>query len=143
MDIQPQGKTLPFDGYDAIDTGILDIFPYEYSGREIELEIGTEEFTSVCPFSGLPDFGMIAIYYVPDKDCIELRSLKYYLLSYRNVGIFYEHLVPRILEDLVKVCKPISMTVEAEFTERGGLKSRATATWDREDEIAEDIEEEV
>ncbi len=141
MDIQPQGKTLPFEGYEAIDSDILDTFPYEYPGREIELEIGTEEFTSVCPFSGLPDFGRILIFYVPDKDCIELRSLKYYLLSFRNVGIFYEHLVPRILDDLVKICKPISMTVEADFTERGGLKSRATATWNRIIENPEDNED--
>lgn len=141
MDIQPQGKTLPFEGYEAIDSGILETFPYEFPGREIELEIGTEEFTSVCPFSGLPDFGKITIFYVPDKDCIELRSLKYYLLSYRSVGIFYEHLVNRILEDLVNVCKPVYMTVEADFTERGGLKSRATAAWSREDDVPEEPEE--
>ncbi|HMD14411.1 MAG TPA: preQ(1) synthase, partial [Bacteroidota bacterium] len=72
----------------AIDVNVLDIFPYEYAGKDIVINIDTDEFTAVCPFSGLPDFATIRINYIPDKHLIELRSLKYYLLSYRNVGIY-------------------------------------------------------
>ncbi len=124
-------KSRRFDiyGKDKIDVDVLEVFDYEYPGKLIEIVISTEEFTSVCPFSGLPDFGKLTIRYIPDKKCIELKSLKYYLLSYRNVGIFYEHVVNRILEDLVKVCDPINMKVEAEFTVRGGLKTTVIAEY--------------
>ncbi|MDP8239874.1 MAG: preQ(1) synthase [Candidatus Hatepunaea meridiana] len=133
MDFQPLDKKFPFKGYEAIDTDVLETFQYEYPGRRINLEIGTEEFTTLCPFSGLPDFGILKISYIPDKLCIELRSLKYYLLSYRQVGIFYEHLVNRVIEDLAYVCKPLEMTVEADYTVRGGLKTRAVAVWRKDD----------
>jgi len=129
MDFQPQDRTYPFKDYDALDTDALETFAYEYPGREIEIEIVTDEFTALCPFSGLPDFGRLTVRYVPAKDCIELRSFKYYLLSYRQVGIFYEHLVNRVLDDLVKVCKPLRMTVETDYTVRGGLKTRAVAEY--------------
>ena len=132
MDFQPLDRKFPFKGVEAIDTGALETFPYEYPGRRIKVEIGTSEFTAVCPFSGLPDFGTIRISYIPDELCVELRSLKYYLLSYRQVGIFYEHLVNRVLEDLVAVCRPLEMTVEADYNVRGGLTTRAVATWRRE-----------
>jgi len=132
MDFQPLDRKLPFKGTEAVDIEVLDTFPYEYPGRSIKVEILTDEFTAVCPFSGLPDFGTITVRYIPDKLCIELRSLKYYLLSYRQVGIFYEHLVNRVLDDLVKVCAPLEMTVEAEYTVRGGLKTRAVACWEHE-----------
>jgi 7-cyano-7-deazaguanine reductase len=91
----------------------------------------TDEFTSVCPFSGLPDFAQVTIRYVPGDLCLELRSLKYYLLSYRNVGIWYEHLVNRMLEDLVRTCQPRHMTVEIACNPRGGLGSTVTAFYDR------------
>lgn len=106
---------------DAIDVKVLDTFPYEYPGRDIMIDIDTDEFTAVCPWSGLPDFARIEIHYIPDKLCIELRSLKYYLMSYRNVGIYQEHAVNRILEDLVKCCKPKWMSVTADYTIRGGI----------------------
>ena len=99
--------------------------------------IETSEFTAVCPFSGLPDFGTLKISYVPDKLCVELRSLKYYILSFRQVGIFYEHLVNRVLDDLVELCQPLEITVEADYTVRGGLTTRAVATWRREEENQE------
>ncbi len=127
MDFEPHDKSLPFKSVEAIDNAILETFDYEYPGREIDIVITTDEFTSVCPFSGLPDFGSIDITYVPDKLCVELRSLKYYLLSYRQVGIFYEHLVNRVLEDLVEVVKPLRMKVEVDYKVRGGLKTRAVA----------------
>jgi len=126
-------KSIPFLGPEAIDSACLECFPYEYrntpSGSAMEIRIETDEFTSVCPFSGLPDFATVLIEYVPDELCLELRSLKYYLLSYRNVGIWYEHLVNRMLEDLVAACAPRSMTVEIEWLPRGGLSSTVTATY--------------
>jgi 7-cyano-7-deazaguanine reductase len=138
MDFQPLDRKFPFKGTEAVDVEILETFPYEYAGRRIEVEIVTDEFTAVCPFSGLPDFGTITVKYIPDKLCIELRSLKYYLLSYRQVGIFYEHLVNRIMDDLVKACAPLQMTVEADYTVRGGLKTRAVANWEFEKTPSED-----
>lgn len=131
MDFTPYDKSLPFDGYDKIDAKVLETFPFEYPGRETEIEISTDEFTAVCPFSGLPDFGKLTINYIPDQKCLELRSLKYYLLSFRTVGIFYEHLVNRVLDDLVKSCEPLELTVEADYTPRGGLKTRAVASWEQ------------
>jgi len=133
VDFQPLDRTYPFKGPDAVDTEVLETFPYEYIGRRIDIEIETIEFTSVCPFSGLPDFGKLRVRYVPGRSCIELRSFKYYLLSYRQVGIFYEHLVNRVLDDLVKVCQPLEMLVEVEYSVRGGLKTRAVASWKRKD----------
>ena len=129
MDFEPLDRSYPVESQESIDTEVLDTFPYEYSDRSIDLEITTDEFTSICPLSGLPDFGTITVEYVPDKLCIELRSLKYYLLSYRQVGMYYEHVVNRVLEDLVKVCKPKRMTVAANYTPRGGLKTKATASF--------------
>jgi 7-cyano-7-deazaguanine reductase len=116
---------------DAIDVTVLETIPFDYAGSATEVAYETEEFTCVCPWTGLPDFGMITITYVPNKSLIELKSLKYYLTSYRNVGIIQEHAVNRILKDLVKLVKPISMTVDAEYRERGGIKSYATASWEK------------
>ena len=127
--IEAHDKILPFKGYEAIEPDQLDTFPYEYPGREIELVIETNEFTAVCPFSGLPDFGTVRITYTPGTRCIELRSFKYYLLTYRDVGIYYEHAINRILEDLVNCCKPVRMSVELEYTIRGGVETRAKATY--------------
>ncbi len=129
-------KTLPFVGPEAIDTDCLECFEYEYAdkapGKDIEITTTTDEFTSVCPFSGLPDFARVTITYTPDRHCIELRSLKYYLTSYRNVGIWYEHLVNRMLEDLVKVCRPKRMRIVISCNPRGGLASTVTAEYERE-----------
>lgn len=127
MNIKPLDREYPFSGYESIETEALITFPFEYPGRDTNIEIVTDEFTAVCPFSGLPDFGRITVNYVPNELCIELRSFKYYLFSFRQVGIFYEHLVNRVLDDLVKVCKPKEMKVEADYTVRGGMKTRAVA----------------
>ena len=129
MDFEPHDRSYPSEGYDSIDKKVLDTFPYEFPNRGIDLVISTNEFTTVCPFSGLPDFGNIKIEYTPNEKCIELRSLKYYLLSYRQVGIYYEHLVNRILEDLVEVCQPRKMKVTADYTPRGGLTTSTIAVW--------------
>jgi len=117
---------------DAVDKTILEIVPYEYPGRDIEIEIVYPEFTSLCPRTGLPDFGKITIRYVPDTHIIELKSLKYYLMQYRWVGIFYEHLINRILEDLVSLVKPKSMEVIGEFNPRGGMTTKVVRKWETE-----------
>lgn len=117
---------------DAVDKTILEIVPYEYPGRDINIEIVYPEFTSLCPRTGLPDFGKITIRYVPDTHIIELKSLKYYLMQYRWVGIFYEHLINRILEDLVSLVKPKSMEVIGEFNPRGGMTTKVVRKWETE-----------
>ena len=109
----------------AIDAEVLETLPFEYPGTATEVVYETEEFTSVCPWTGLPDFGRLAITYRPKERLAELKSLKYYLTSFRNVGILQEHAVSRILEDLVRLLEPESMVVEAWFNERGGLRTRA------------------
>jgi len=116
---------------EAIDVAVLETIPFDYAGSATEVVYETEEFTCVCPWTGLPDFGILTITYIPDKSLIELKSLKYYLTSYRNVGIIQEHAVNRILKDLVKLVKPLEMTIDAEYRERGGIKSYATASWEK------------
>ena len=116
---------------EAIDVAVLETIPFDYAGSATEVVYETEEFTCVCPWTGLPDFGTITITYIPNKSLIELKSLKYYLTSYRNVGIIQEHAVNHILKDLVKLVKPLEMTVDAEYRERGGIKSCATASWEK------------
>jgi len=112
----------------VIDPSILKTFPYEYPYRPIHMEHTTDEFTCVCPFSGLPDQATLTIKYIPDKLCIELKSLKYYFYSFRQVKIFHEHVVNKILEDLVTVLDPVEITVVAKFAPRGGIVSVATAS---------------
>jgi len=113
----------------VVDAGILRVFPYEYPSRETEMVHTTDEFTSVCPFSGLPDFGTITIRYAPKRLCIELKSLKYYLFSYRQVRIYHEHVVNQILTDIVKVVQPRWMIIEGRFKTRGGIDTTARAEY--------------
>ena len=105
----------------------IETWPNQYRGYEIQIEI--PEFTSVCPKTGLPDFGVLTLTYVPDKLCLELKSFKLYLLAFRNLGIFYENAVNRILADVVKTLRPISATLSGEFTPRGGLRTMVTANY--------------
>lgn len=107
----------------------IETFPNQFPDYEITIEI--PEYTSVCPKTGLPDFGLITIWYIPDKKVIELKSLKMYILAYRNLGIFYENAVNRILQDVVKACQPKKALVRGEFTPRGGLKSTVEARYPR------------
>ena len=107
----------------------IETWPNQYPGYEVEISM--PEFTSVCPKTGLPDNGMITLRYVPDKRCLELKSLKMYMLAYRNMGIFQENIVNRFLRDVVIACKPMSATVVGEFAPRGGLYSKITASWSR------------
>lgn len=106
---------------------ILETFPNQFPGRDYEIEITCPEFTAVCPKTGQPDFGTIEITYVPADRCIELKSLKLYLFAFRDRGIFYEHSINTILDDLVEACQPRSMTVVGRFTPRGGISSKITA----------------
>ncbi|HET7656886.1 MAG TPA: preQ(1) synthase [Bacillales bacterium] len=106
---------------EVIRVDILETIPYEYVGKETMVTIPTSEFTSVCPWSGLPDFADIRISYIPNEQLVEMKSLKYYLTSYRNVGIYQEHATNRILKELVQLLKPKYMKIEAIWNARGGL----------------------
>jgi len=107
----------------------LETFPNPRPDRDYEIDIRAPEFTSVCPKTGLPDFGEIRIQYVPDRKCVELKSLKLYLVEYRNKGIFYEAVTNKILDDLVKLCRPRRMTVTGAFSARGGITTTVVATY--------------
>jgi 7-cyano-7-deazaguanine reductase len=108
---------------------ILEVFPNPNQKREYEIEIQCPEFTSVCPVTGQPDFGLITITYAPGKLCLELKSLKLYLQQYRNQGIFYEALTNRVLDDLAAACAPRWMKVESQWQPRGGITTRVSARY--------------
>lgn len=122
------------EGPEAIDRSVLTAIDFAYPGRRTVVEYVHPEFTSVCPWTGLPDFGEIRISYVPDRKLVELKSLKYYLHSYRNVGILQEHAVNAILDDLVALLDPVSMEVTGRFQPRGGIATIATARYTRPEE---------
>lgn len=123
------GRRWDVETYAGIGKDILETVPYEYPGRETRVEYLYPEFTAVCPWTGLPDFGTLTIRYVPRHKLVELKSLKYYLLSYRNVGILQEHVVNRVRDDLVELLQPVFLEVEAEFNARGGLATRASSSY--------------
>ena len=108
-------------GEETIDPSCLETFPYEYTGRDVTVEIDTDEYTSVCPWSGLPDFGRVTIRYVPRTRVLELRSFKLYLLTFRNVGIYQEHATRRMLHDLVRATRPKRMELVLDYKVRGGV----------------------
>jgi 7-cyano-7-deazaguanine reductase len=110
---------------------VLETFPNPGPERDYEIKIRCPEFTSVCPKTGLPDFGEIIITYVPDERCLELRALKYYLIDFRNKGIFYEAVTNQILDDLVAACSPRRMTVVGDFSVRGGISTTVTAAYEK------------
>lgn len=120
---------------DVVKADVLEAIEYQYrTSRDITITIRQPEYTSVCPMTGLPDFGCITVSYCPDLSIVELKSLKYYLMQYRNVGIFYEHVVNRILDDLVAVLQPKKMSVTGDFTSRGGLTSSVVAEYEKKHE---------
>lgn len=121
-----EGRTVPFVGPEHVDVAVLETFPYE--GPEQEIVTETKEFSAVCPFSGLPDFATLTIRYIPGRSCVELKSLKYYVLSYRNVGIYQEHATAKLAEDLFGVLKPKSLTVTTVYNIRGGFDTRCSVT---------------
>jgi 7-cyano-7-deazaguanine reductase len=107
----------------------IETWPNQYPDYEIEIQI--PEFTSVCPKTSMPDFGKLTLVYTPRKKCVELKSFKMYILAYRNLGIFYENVVNRVLRDVVKTVDPVRAMVIGEFTPRGGLQSKITARWSK------------
>ena len=117
------------DAEDGINASCLLAFQYEFPEQESEVSIDTDEFTAVCPWTGLPDYGTLFISYVPAQSCIELKSLKFYLLSYRDVGIVQEHAANRILKDLVALCQPHRMKVTLDYRVRGGIHTAVSAEY--------------
>ena len=134
MSITQRGATwTPREGrqthtrYNAnMPVGSIETFPNPAPSRDYEIAIACPEFTSLCPKTGLPDFGEIRITYVPDARCLELKALKYYFIGFRDRGIFYEHVTNKILDDLVAACSPRSMTVVGDFSVRGGITTSVT-----------------
>jgi len=122
----PEGRALPFVGPEHVDVAVLETFPYD--GPTQDIVTTTDEFSAVCPYSGLPDFATLTVSYVPGKSCIEFKSLKYYVTSYRNVGIYQEHATAKIAEDLFKVLAPRTITVETDYNVRGGFLTTCSVT---------------
>jgi 7-cyano-7-deazaguanine reductase len=110
----------------------LDTFPYDYVGREIRVRFELPEFTCVCPFSDFPDFATLRLEYVPNERCVELKSLKLYINSFRDIKIFHEHVVNVILEDFVAACDPLEVQLEGDFNVRGNIKTTVRASYKKE-----------
>ena len=110
----------------------LDTFPYEYAGRAITISFEMPEFTAICPFSDFPDFAVLKLSYVPNERCVELKSLKLYINSFRDVKIFHEHVVNVILEDFVAACDPLSVELEGDFHVRGNIKTVVRASYQKQ-----------
>ena len=119
-----EGRTLPFLGPETIDAAALETFGYD--GPEQKIVTETREFSAVCPYSGLPDYALLRVTYTPSDRCIELKSLKYYVMSYRSVGIFQEHATARIAEDLFRALQPRHLEVTTVYNVRGGFETTCT-----------------
>ena len=130
--VEAEGHRFAFVGVEELTPRVLETFPFEYAGREALVEIATDEFSAVCPYSGLPDFGTLTIRYLPAAACIELKSLKYYLTSFRNVGIYQEHAAHRILDDLGVCCAPRWIEVVLDYRLRGGIHTVVTVSHGRQ-----------
>lgn len=131
---QQKDYSLPYtvQSPDSVRTDILSILDYDYRDRrDIEITIDHPEYTSVCPMTGLPDTGSLTIVYIPDRHIVELKSLKYYLLQFRQVGIFYENIVNHILDDLTAALSPKKMRIVGRFSARGGLTSTVEAVYEK------------
>jgi 7-cyano-7-deazaguanine reductase len=141
MKVTTEGVVLPPPNWQGLDIRStpreemnlypLDTFPYEFVGREIRIHFEIPEFTCICPFSDFPDFATIRIEYVPNERCIELKSLKLYINSFRQVKIFHEHVVNVILEDFVRACDPLRVEIEGDFNVRGNIKTIVRASYQR------------
>jgi len=119
---------------EKMDLVQLDTFDYEYPGRKIWIDFEIPEFTAICPFSDFPDFAVIRLSYVPNERCIELKSLKMYINSFRNIKIFHEHVINVILEDFVKACDPLKVKIEGDFHVRGNIKTIVRAKYSKSDQ---------
>ena len=109
----------------------LDTFAYEFPGKEISINFEITEFTAICPFSDFPDFATIRLQYVPNQRCVELKSLKLYINSFRDIKIFHEHVINVILEDFVAACDPLRVYIEGDFHVRGNIKTVVRANYER------------
>lgn len=127
LDIRPTPR-------DEMELFPLDAFPYEFPGKAIWVEFEIPEFTAICPFSDFPDFGVIRLRYVPNKLCVELKSLKLYINSFRDVKIFHEHVVNVILEDFVAACDPLEVEIEGDYNVRGNIKTVVRAKYSKADQ---------
>lgn len=121
-----EGKSIPFEGHDKIDTAVLETFPYE--GPRQRIICTTTEFSAVCPFSGLPDIATVVVEYIPRQKCVELKSLKYYYLSYRNVGIYQEEATTRLYRDLWRCLEPELLELKVVYQTRGGIDTTTTVS---------------
>lgn len=117
---------------EEMDLFPLDTFQYDYAGKEIWVEFEMPEFTAICPFSDFPDFAVIRLKYVPNKRCIELKSLKLYINSFRNVKVFHEHVINMIMDDFVKACDPLRVELEGDFHVRGNIKTVVKASYTKQ-----------
>ena len=126
-----QGLDVRSTPRDEMNLFTLDTFAYEFPGREIKIDFEITEFTAICPFSDFPDFATIRLQYVPNQRCVELKSLKLYINSFREVKIFHEHVINIILEDFVKACDPLSVEIEGDFHVRGNIKTVVRASYDK------------
>ena len=122
-------RKLPIKGEEIIDSDCLLAFEYQYPEQPCQVSIDTDEFTAVCPWTGLPDYGTLRITYTPASACVELKSLKYYLLSFRDVGIVQEHAAIRILKDLVALVNPRSMVISLDYKTRGGIHTTVSVEY--------------
>jgi 7-cyano-7-deazaguanine reductase len=118
-----------------LKTPVIDTWTNQYSDREYTIELTVPEFTCICPKTGLPDFATIKIFYVPHQKCIELKSFKEYIVFYRNVGIFHEHVVNKILDDFIRACDPRRVEIIGDFNVRGGIKTVVKADYKREEKL--------
>lgn len=127
--VNQQGLDIRSTSREEMNLNSLDTFPYEFPGREIKIDFEITEFTAICPFSDFPDFATIRLQYVPNERCIELKSLKLYINSFRDVKIFHEHVINVILDDFVKACDPLQVEIEGDFHVRGNIKTVVRASY--------------
>jgi 7-cyano-7-deazaguanine reductase len=129
--INQQGLDVRSTPREEMDLFPLDTFAYEFPGREIKIDFEITEFTAICPFSDFPDFATIRLEYVPHQRCVELKSLKLYINSFRQVKIFHEHVINVILEDFVRACDPLTVEIEGDFHVRGNIKTVVRARYEK------------
>lgn len=129
--INQQGLNVRSTPREEMDLFPLDTFAYEFPGREIKIDFEITEFTAICPFSDFPDFATIRLEYVPNERCVELKSLKLYINSFRQVKIFHEHVINVILADFVRACDPLSVEIEGDFHVRGNIKTVVRARYEK------------
>lgn len=130
--VSQQGLDIRSTPRDEMNLFPLDTFAYEFPGREVKIDFKITEFTAICPFSDFPDFAKISLEYVPHERCVELKSLKLYINSFRNVRIFHEHVINVILEDFVHACDPLSVEIEGDFHVRGNIKTVVRASYEKQ-----------